>query len=91
MIVYVIIVGPVLYAILRFYKKRDYYWLAVPAASFVGVMLIAFAGRGFEVESTRVYSVTMYNLAASFDLFTSYEDRGRQFKQAVNNLSTNKH
>ena len=28
---------------------------------------------------------------ASFDLFTSYEDRGRQFKQAVNNLSTNKH
>ena len=63
MIVYVIIVGPVLYAILRFYKKRDFYWAAVPAASFVGVMLIAFAGRGFEVESTRVYSVTMYNLA----------------------------
>ncbi|MDE6749938.1 MAG: hypothetical protein K2K21_12890 [Lachnospiraceae bacterium] len=63
MIVYVIIVGPVLYVILRFYKKRDFYWAAVPAASFAGVILIAFAGRGFEVESTRVYSVTMYNLA----------------------------
>lgn len=27
---------------------------------------------------------------ASFDLFKSYEDRGRQFKDAVNNLSTRK-
>ncbi|MDE5567183.1 MAG: UDP-N-acetylmuramoyl-L-alanine--D-glutamate ligase [Muribaculaceae bacterium] len=27
---------------------------------------------------------------ASFDLFKSYEDRGRQFKDAVNNLSTQK-
>lgn len=61
-ILYVVFVGPVLYLILRFVKKRDYYWLAVPVATLVGILLVYWAGRGFEVVSTNVYSVTVENL-----------------------------
>lgn len=59
---YVIFVGPILYVILRMSKKRELYWVAVPAAALLGILLIFFAGRGFEVVDTRVYSVTMENL-----------------------------
>ncbi|MDE6389329.1 MAG: hypothetical protein K2L82_16190 [Lachnospiraceae bacterium] len=61
-ILYVIFVGPVLYLILRFAKKRDYYWIAVPVTTLVGIFLVYWAGRGFEVVSTNVYSVTVENL-----------------------------
>ncbi|MDE5866093.1 MAG: DUF4350 domain-containing protein, partial [Lachnospiraceae bacterium] len=56
-IVYVIIIGPILYMILHSKKKRDLYWAAVPAAALVGVLLVFFAGRGFVVAGTRVYAV----------------------------------
>lgn len=62
-IVYVILVGPVSYLILRFFKKRDLYWAVVPASALLGIILVFFAGRGFEVVSTRVYSVTVCNLS----------------------------
>ncbi len=61
-ILYVVFVGPVLYLILRFAGKRDLYWLAVPVTTLVGIFLVYFAGRGFEVVSTNVYSVTVENL-----------------------------
>jgi len=57
-ILYVIFVGPVLYLILRANKKREWYWVTVPATALVGIVIIFFAGRGFEVVSTKVYSVT---------------------------------
>lgn len=69
-IVYVILVGPVLYIILRFLKKRDLYWAVVPAAAIVGIIIVSFAGRGFEVVSTRVYSVTLCNLSGKKDYET---------------------
>lgn len=62
-IFYVIIIGPILYMILRSKKKRDLYWAAVPAATLAGVLLVFFAGRGLAVDRTRVYSVTVYNLS----------------------------
>ena len=62
-ILYVIFVGPILYLILRALKKRDFYWIAVPVATLVGIFLVYWAGRGFEVASTNVYSVTVKNLA----------------------------
>ena len=69
-IVYVILVGPVFYLILRALKKRDLYWAVVPAAALVGIVLVFFAGRGFEVVSTRVYSVTVCNLSDRRDCRT---------------------
>lgn len=62
-ILYVIFVGPVLYLILRFAKKRDFYWIAVPVTTLMGIFLVYWAGRGFEVVNTHVYSVTIENLA----------------------------
>lgn len=69
-ILYVIFVGPVLYLILRFIKKQDLYWLSVPAAALVGIFLVYWAGRGFEVVDARVYSVTMENLSGEKDSMT---------------------
>lgn len=62
-VLYVVFVGPVLYLILRALKKRDFYWIAVPAATLVGIFLVYWAGRGFEVASTNVYSVTLIDLS----------------------------
>lgn len=62
-ILYVIFVGPVLYLILRFMKKRDLYWFAVPVTALLGIILVFLAGRGFEVVSAKVYSVTLRNLS----------------------------
>ncbi|MDE7322060.1 MAG: hypothetical protein K2N73_04910 [Lachnospiraceae bacterium] len=68
--VYVVFVGPVLYMILRFVKKRDYYWWTVPVSAFVGILLVYWAGRGFEVVNTRVYSVTIENLSDEGNFIT---------------------
>lgn len=62
-VLYVIFVGPILYLILRAVKKRDFYWIAVPVAALVGIFMVYWAGRGFEVSSTNVYSVTVENLS----------------------------
>lgn len=61
-VLYVIFVGPVLYLILRSLKRRELYWAAVPVSAVLGVIMISFAGRGFEVVSTKAYSVTVVNL-----------------------------
>lgn len=70
-VLYVIFVGPVLYLILRLLKRRELYWIAVPVSALFGIVLVFFAGRGFEVVDTRVYSVTMRNLSDS-EKSTSY-------------------
>lgn len=61
-IAYVIVVGPLLYVMLKAAKKRELYWVAVPAVVCVGVLLIYLAGRGFEVANTRAFTVTAENL-----------------------------
>lgn len=62
-VIYVIFVGPVLYLILRALKKQEWYWVAVPVAALVGVVVVSFAGRGFEVVDTKAYTVTVQNVA----------------------------
>ncbi|MCM1264423.1 MAG: hypothetical protein NC313_17060, partial [Butyrivibrio sp.] len=69
-VIYVILAGPILYLILRSLKKRDLYWLTVPALAFMGVIIVMFAGRGLEVVRTRVYSVTVCNLSEPDDCIT---------------------
>lgn len=69
-ILYVIFVGPVLYLILRALKGRDLYWIAVPVAAVMGILLVYWAGRGFEVSKTNVYSVTAENLSKKENAMT---------------------
>ena len=64
-VAYVVFAGPVLYLILRFLKRRELYWVAVPVTAVLGIALVFFAGRGFEVVSTQVYSVSVKNLSDS--------------------------
>lgn len=71
-VLYVIFVGPILYLILHFAKKRDLYWLAVPAAALVGILLVYFAGKGFEMVNTNVYSVTIENLSEGGNVRTYF-------------------
>lgn len=72
-VLYVVFVGPILYLILRAAKKRDWYWGAVPVTVLVGIVLVYFSGRGFEVVNTRVYSVTVENLSGQDTGNNSYE------------------
>lgn len=69
-VIYVVFVGPVLYLILHFVKKRDFYWWTVPVAALAGILLIYWTGRGFEVVDTRVYSMTLENLSGEGDAVT---------------------
>lgn len=69
-ILYVIFVGPILYLILRFAKKRDLYWIAVPVATLVGTFFVYVAGRGFEVVGTNVFSATIENLSGEGNVQT---------------------
>ena len=62
-ILYVIFVGPVLYLILRSVKRRDFYWVAVPVTTLVGIFLVYWAGSGYEIVNTHVHSVTIENLS----------------------------
>lgn len=54
---YVLVIGPVLYLVLRVTKKREWYWVMVPAGAVIGVFVMALAGRGFEVADTCVFSI----------------------------------
>lgn len=55
---YVVLIGPVLYLILRKIRKNEWYWVCVPALGFVFIAGVYFFGQDARVKETRVYSVT---------------------------------
>ncbi len=57
--IYVVMVGPVLYLILRKCKRREWYWMGVPILGLLFIGGVFFFGRGASVNETRVYSVTV--------------------------------
>lgn len=56
--IYVMLIGPVLYLILRKCRKSEWYWVCVPALGFVFIAGVYFFGQDARVKETRVYSVT---------------------------------
>ena len=56
--IYVVLIGPVLYLILRKCKKSEWYWVCVPALGLVFIGGVFFFGQGARVNETKVYSVT---------------------------------
>ncbi|MCM1569474.1 MAG: hypothetical protein NC081_08510 [Roseburia sp.] len=70
-ILYVIFAGPILYLILRAVKKQEFYWAAAPLTAFIMIFLVYLAGRGFEVTSTKVYSVSVADASGQGNM-TSY-------------------
>lgn len=56
--IYVVLVGPVLYLILRKCKKNEWYWIGVPVLGLTFIAAVFLLGHGARVNETRVYSVT---------------------------------
>lgn len=67
---YVILIGPIIYLILRAVRKREFYWLAVPLSAVLFVGLVYFAGRGFRIDNSTVYSVTVSEASGAGDTHT---------------------
>lgn len=57
--IYVVLVGPVLYLVLSKCKKREWYWMGVPAFGILFIAVVYFFGQGVRVNETKVYSVTI--------------------------------
>lgn len=62
---YVVVVGPVLYLILRKGKRCEWYWICVPAAGVLFIAGVYFLGQGARVKETKVYSVTSQRVDGS--------------------------
>lgn len=58
-IFYVLLVGPVLYLILRKCRRSEWYWIGVPALGLAFILVVFLTGQGSQVNGTRVYSVTV--------------------------------
>ncbi|MBP5609110.1 MAG: hypothetical protein J6X66_12710 [Lachnospiraceae bacterium] len=61
MIIYVALVGPGLYFILKKVDKREMIWLAVPILSLVFVILVFLLSRGFDMRSKQFSTVRIAN------------------------------
>ncbi len=57
--VYVVLVGPILYLILRKCKKSEWYWIGAPVLGLAFIAGVFFFGQGARVNETRAYSVTV--------------------------------
>ncbi|MCM1189117.1 MAG: hypothetical protein NC541_07440 [bacterium] len=57
--VYVVLVGPILYLILRKCKKSEWYWAGVPVMGLVFILGVYFFGRDVRVREPKVYSVAV--------------------------------
>ena len=58
-IIYVILVGPILYLILRKAKRSEWYWAAIPLFGVVFVGLVYLCGHGLQVQGIKTYSVSV--------------------------------
>ncbi len=58
-VIYVVLVGPVLYLILRKAKKNEWYWVAAPALGILFIAGVYFFGQSIRVKETKAYSVTV--------------------------------
>ncbi len=56
-LVYVILIGPLLYLILKKMDKREKIWLVIPVLSLFFVLLVFFCSRGFRLQSREISSV----------------------------------
>lgn len=63
--IYVVLVGPVLYLVLRKCKKSEWYWIGVPVLGLTFIAVVFIFGQGSRVTGTKVYSVTVQRTDSS--------------------------
>ncbi len=59
--VYVVLIGPGLYLILKKFNKREKIWLAIPALSFIFVLIVFLISRGFDMRNRQFTTVRVVN------------------------------
>lgn len=71
-VVYIALVGPALYFLLRLKKKSEWYWIGAPLLGLVFIGGVYIFGRDIRVANTKVYSVSLQE-AGSGRVDTYYE------------------
>lgn len=61
-ICYVIMVGPLVYLLLRKKKKSEWYWAAVPVLGIFFIGMVYLFGQNLRVHGTQTYSVSVQNV-----------------------------
>lgn len=83
---YVVLVGPVLYLILRKCRKSEWYWVCAPVLGFLCIAGVYFFGQSARLNVTKVYSVTIQpagsNQAESYLL--AYRSGVKQWNMRLN-------
>ncbi|MCM1105572.1 MAG: hypothetical protein NC355_01380 [Blautia sp.] len=70
--IYVVLVGPLLYLILRKCKKSEWYWIGAPLLGLLFILGVFVFGRDIRVTNTKVYSVSVQE-AGSTRIDTYYD------------------
>ncbi len=58
-VLYVVLVGPILYLFLKAMNKREYIWLAVPAVAVFFTVIVFLASRGFAVRHKQFKNISV--------------------------------
>lgn len=84
--VYVVLVGPVMYLILRKCKKSEWYWIGVPALGLIFIAGVFFFGQGSKVNETKVYSVTAKRADSNQEdtYFLAYHSGIKEWRVSLN-------
>ena len=58
-LLYIVLVGPLLYLILKAMNKREYIWFVIPGVSLCFVIILFFIGRGFGTNRKQFYNISI--------------------------------
>jgi len=85
-IIYVVLVGPVLYLILRKCKKSEWYWVCAPMLGILFIAGVYLLGQGVRVNETRVYSITAQRADSNWEdtYFLAYHSGVRPWEMRLN-------
>ena len=83
---YVVLIGPVLYLILRRRRKSEWYWIGVPVLGLLFIAGVYIFGQGAQVRETRIYSVTAQQSGSSQaeTWFMGYQSGVKSWKVRLN-------
>ena len=59
---YVLLIGPVLYLILKKFNRREYFWAVIPALTVIAVIVVMIFARRYKLSERNVASVSLASL-----------------------------